>query len=309
MPLKCVPQWEKSADEDENVRPERLPPVLPMLRRFHEAGLVLVTLFALAALGTLIGLGVWQLQRKAWKDGIAARIAARASAAPVDVTRVLGVAENLRTASMPPNHFEETEFTRVEATGRFEHAGERQLNAIHPKFGPGFHIITPLVLADGKRVLVNRGFVPLPLRSPDKRREGQVAGEVTIRGIVRYAERQGRFVPDNRPDRNEWHWRDWQALIGCPPAVPAARCTDKVPLDGEPLKAMQPSQRRALLGFVDMVDSEAPGGWPRAGAARIELYNRHLEYALTWFGIALGLVGVYVAFAWSRLSRREVGVG
>lgn len=273
-----------------------------MLRRMSAAGLVFPTLLAAAALATLVGLGTWQLKRKAWKDGLAERIATRATAAPVDVTKVLATAESLRTATMPPDHFEVTEFTRVRAVGRFDHAGERHLNAIHPKFGPGFHIVTPLVLADGKRVLVNRGYVPVPLRDPSKRREGQVAGEVTIDGIVRYAERPSMFAPDNRPDRNEWYWRDWQAMVGCPPAVPAARCTDRVPLDGEALKLMQPTLRQTLLGFVDAVDTEAPGGWPKSGGPRIVLSNRHLEYALTWFGIALGLIGVYVAFAWGRLS-------
>lgn len=278
--------------------------VQQMIGRLREAGLILPTLLTLAALGALIGLGTWQLQRKAWKEALIARIAARAAQSPVDAARLLPTAEAHRTASVDPKDMESLEYARVRATGRFDHAGERHLTAIHPEFGPGFRIVTPLVLADGTRVLVNRGFVPFALHNPDQRRAGEITDEVTVTGIVRFAESQPRFVPDNQPARNEWYWRDWLAMVGCPAEVPAARCTDKVPLDGDVLKAMQPTLRRMRIAFIDAENVEAPGGWPRAGAARIELPNRHLEYALTWFGIALALIGVYIAFARGRLGSR-----
>ena len=49
---------------------------------------------------------------------------------------------------------------------------------------------------------------------------------------------------------------------------------------------------------------EPPGGLPRGGVTRLDLPNRHLEYALTWYGLALTLIGVYAAFAASRLRIR-----
>ena len=53
------------------------------------------------------------------------------------------------------------------------------------------------------------------------------------------------------------------------------------------------------------VDAEArpanPGGWPRGGTTVLKLPNRHLEYAVTWFGLAATLIGVFGAFAVARL--------
>ena len=63
-----------------------------------------------------------------------------------------------------------------------------------------------------------------------------------------------------------------------------------------------PEDRARVLPFF--VDAEAepapPGGWPRGGVTRLELPNRHLEYALTWYGLAAALVGVFLAFAAAR---------
>jgi cytochrome oxidase assembly protein ShyY1 len=59
--------------------------------------------------------------------------------------------------------------------------------------------------------------------------------------------------------------------------------------------------------FLDLEVSDVPGGWPRGGVTRIDLPNRHLEYALTWFALAGTLLAVFVAFAASRLRSLQTG--
>jgi surfeit locus 1 family protein len=54
--------------------------------------------------------------------------------------------------------------------------------------------------------------------------------------------------------------------------------------------------------LIDADGSPNPGGWPRGGQTPLTLPNNHLQYAVTWYGIALTLIGVFTAFAWRRLK-------
>jgi surfeit locus 1 family protein len=132
-------------------------------------------------------------------------------------------------------------------------------------------------MADGAIVVINRGFVPIELRDPATRAAGQVAGEVTVTGLVRAPERRGWFVPENEPAQNRWFLRD-------PAAIAAAH-----------------GLARVAPFYVDADGTENPGGWPRGGQTRLALPNNHLQYALTWFGLALTLVGVFAAWSLRRL--------
>ena len=145
-----------------------------MLTRFKTAGLIWPTLLAIPALAFLLGLGVWQMQRKAWKDGLVAEMKARTVAPPMPLEQVLGAL----TASYPPDEkLPVGEYTRVLARGAFDHARELYYYAPDQRLGPGYHVYTPLTSPqrDCTRVIiVNRGFVPEPLRAPDKRLPGQI---------------------------------------------------------------------------------------------------------------------------------------
>jgi surfeit locus 1 family protein len=98
------------------------------------------------------------------------------------------------------------------------------------------------------------------------------------------------FVAENDPARNVWFWPDLAAMTAS--AFP-----------GGPQKAAEGPQKPVSLAFAIDADAkpEPPGGLPRGGVTRLDLPNRHLEYALTWYGLAATLVGVYLAFAVSRL--------
>lgn len=250
-----------------------------MLLRLRQAGLIWPTLAALAGLAVLVGLGNWQLERKRWKEDLLAKIAARVHAEPV----ALGRAEQLAAKRG------DAEYRHVSARGRFHHDKEQYLYATGPA-GVGWHVYTPLELASQQVVWVNRGFVPDAKKAPQSRPEGQVAGEVEVRGLVRFPAGKGLFTPENDVQHNLWYWPDIVAMTAA--AFPEG-----------PQNAAERPQRPAMLPLVIEADAgpAPPGGLPRGGVTRLELPNRHLEYAVTWYGLAVTLIGVYLAFAISRL--------
>lgn len=238
------------------------------------ARLVWPTVATLAALAILLGLGTWQMQRKAWKEGLLDAIAQRVTADPVP----------LDTAARRWTAGEDLEYLRVTARGRFHHAKERLLYA-PGKDGPGFHVFTPLETAAGRYLFVNRGFVPEPLKDPSARAAGQPPGEIEVTGLLRRPADQGWFTPANEPARNLWFWRD---------------------LDGMAASALGRDASKTLPFFLDEQPRDqgsAAATWPRPGVTRLDLPNRHLEYALTWYGLAGALIAVYLAYARGRLHR------
>jgi surfeit locus 1 family protein len=227
--------------------------------------------FALAALALLIGLGVWQLERLEWKNALIAQVNDRVRAPAVPLPP-----ESAWKAVGPAD-----EYRRVTATGTLRHDREALLYTVEPEdrrpAGPGYWVLTPLVLSDGSSVIVNRGFVPLDRKDSATRREGQAAGRVTVTGLLRLPEEKRWFAPANDPGKGAWYRRD--------PAEIAAAL----------------GLARAAPFVIDADAAPNPGGLPAGGRTRLVFSNNHLQYAVTWFGLALALVGVFVAFARQRL--------
>ncbi|MDJ1157857.1 SURF1 family protein [Chelatococcus sp. SYSU_G07232] len=236
--------------------------------------LLLPGLLTLAALAVLLSLGTWQLGRKAWKDELLARIEARIHATPGEI---------VREEEWPAWKVAEDEYRRARLTGTFRHDAEVLVHGNSPRDPrsgsvlPGYYVLTPLVRDDGTTVIVNRGFVPLDRRAPDTRPDGQVAGAVTVTGVVRAPEEGGWFVPQNDAAKGEWFTRDVAAIAAA--------------------KKLQ----RVAPFYVDADAAPNPGGWPRGGLTVVNFPNNHLEYALTWYGLAVGAAGVFIAWAWRRL--------
>jgi surfeit locus 1 family protein len=250
-----------------------------MLKRLRQARLVWPTLAALAGFAVLVGLGTWQIERKRWKDGLIARITAGVNADPVPLASVTGSAVG-----------KDREYTHVSVFGRFHHDKERYLYAPTPA-GQGWHVYTPLETAEGALVWINRGLVPDMRKAPGMRSKGQTAGEVEVRGLVRFPPASpGLFAAQNDPTHNIWYWPDLAAMTASAFAGSSG--------DGP----TGPHAARALPLVVEADAKPAPpGGLPRGGVTRLDLPNRHLEYALTWYGLAATLIGVYLAFSISRL--------
>jgi surfeit locus 1 family protein len=224
----------------------------------------------LAGLAILISLGCWQLRRLAWKEELLAKIESRAHA-PAEA-----VPSEAEWQELKP---EDYEYRRVGVSGTFLNDDETYLFRAAAN-GPVYRVLTPLRLTNGATVLVDRGIVPLDLRDPTRRAAGQIEGEVQVTGLMRAPEPRNFFTPADRPDRREWYSRDPEAV---------AKAIDLA---------------RAAPFSIDLEAPAAPGGWPRAGATIRDIPNDHLSYALTWFGLAATLAGVFVAYAW-----REMGGG
>jgi surfeit locus 1 family protein len=226
------------------------------------------TLAALAGLLVLLGLGTWQIERLDWKERLIAerqaRLAAPAEPLPAD-------AEDWRAF----------DFRRVQVSGAFRHDLEQLFGAFAIDGQLGHHVLTPLIRPDGAAVLVDRGWVPADTAHPAARRAGQIEGKVPISGIVRYREsdRPGWFGPDNQLRAGLWFWYD--------------------------LPALERALGLELLPVVIEADASAsPGELPIGGQTRTGLPNNHLQYAITWYGLAAALAAVYVAFGMQRHKER-----
>lgn len=217
------------------------------------------TLFTLVTVVVCAGLGVWQLERLHWKRHLIAEREAALAAPPV----------------LPPRTAAEMtgmEFRRVTAEGEFLHDREILRVAAGPTGGSRFEVLTPLRQADGRAVFVNRGFIPIDLQDRAKRAAGAPAGPVRVTGILRLPppEKPSRFLPDNKPERNLWFWVDLPAMAA------AARLSDVAP-------------------FYIVADATPnPGGWPKGRDVAEPLSNNHLQYAITWFALAIAALTVYL---------------
>jgi len=224
------------------------------------------TLFTVPVLLALLGLGSWQIERLFWKrDQIAERQAAVA-AASVAAPRSLEEARGM-------------EFRHVTDEGVFLHDKEIFLGATSEAGRNGYQVLTPLREAGGRNVFVNRGFIPAELKDPATRSAGQVTGPVRVQGLLRLPTgKPAWFLPDNRPDLNYWIWVDL-------PTIAAADRLDRV-----------------APFYIDADATPNPGGWPKGGITRLELRNDHLQYAITWFSLAVALIVIYFVY-----YRRNVG--
>lgn len=223
------------------------------------------TLITVPAVLVLLGLGTWQVERRAWKLDVIERIETRMGAMPVA----------LPAGDVPADDWE---YRRVSLTGTFLHEKSLYIVANSGVGRPGWHVVTPLARADGAGpVLVNRGWVPQEMKDPATRAAGTAAGPVTVTGVVRKPWHQGWFVPDNDTAKNVWFFADTDAMWR------------QVGLTGPALT-------------VEADDTPNVGGWPRGGQTRVNVPNNHLEYAITWYSFAVLLVIIYLV--WHRKQGR-----
>jgi surfeit locus 1 family protein len=231
--------------------------------------LFLVSLLAVAGVIILTSLGIWQIERRAWKLDLIDRVEQRIHAAPV--------------AAPGPKEWsgvnaKDDEYRRVTVSGHFLNGRETLVNAVTDE-GAGFWVMTPLVTKDRYTVLINRGFVPSDRRDPALRAAGAISTETTVTGLLRVTEPKGAFLRANDTSADRWFSRDVEAI----------------------------SDKRGLENpapyFIDADATPNPGGLPIGGLTVIAFPNNHLVYALTWFALALML-----AVALIRFVREEIQI-
>jgi surfeit locus 1 family protein len=240
-------------------------------------GFVLFALLVLIVLGILVALGTWQLERKGWKEALVAELDRKLAAPPAELPP---------RERWPKLDAATDEFRRVTFAAEFI-PGEEALvyssgSSLRPDVtGPGYWVFAPARVADGSIIVVNRGFVPEGRQDPNTRAEGKPSGAVQIVGAMRWPEARGMFTPPDQPAKSLWFARD-------PAAMAAAK------------------NWGVIAPFY--VDQEAPpahGGLPKVGPLKPSLPNNHLQYAVTWYGLALVML-ISALFFWR--SRRRGGV-
>jgi surfeit locus 1 family protein len=242
--------------------------------RVAQKSLVWPSIVALLAFIAFVSLGTWQVERKAWKEGLIAALNERLAAAP----QALPPPE--RWGDLDPAN---DEYRRVKFTAVFA-AGEALVYSGGSTFrpdvsGPGYWVFAPAALANGTLLVVNRGFVPEGRQDPAT--HPPPSAPIELVGSLRWPEPRGLFSAKDDPARNQFFVRDQLAIA-------AAKGWG------------------AVAPFY--VELETPtGDLPRAGRLVPSLRNEHLQYALTWYGLAAVLA---VAFAfWVRSRRREARSG
>jgi surfeit locus 1 family protein len=245
-------------------------------RRRSWLGLLLPALLAFCI---LIGLGVWQIERKAWKENLIAMLSDRLAAPP----------EALPPAKAWPDlSAADDEYRRVEFHATLDNAREALVFASATAFrpdvsGPGYWVFAPARLADGGVIMVNRGFVPDSRGDPKSRPAGQLSGPVDIVGAMRWPDTRHWFTPNDDPAHNLWFARD-------PVAIAAAKNIGPV-----------------APFYVEQEAPLPPGGLPQPGKLIVSLPDNHLQYAITWFGLAAVLAGVYISYVFTSGGRTATG--
>src|SRR5438876_3945 len=228
----------------------------------------------LGALIVLVGLGTWQLERREWKEALIVELDRKLAALPADLPP---------RERWPQLNAAADEFRRVKFPAEFLPGQEALVyssgSSLRPDVtGPGYWVFSPARLTGGSVVVINRGFVPEGKQDPKIRAEGRPAGVVDIVGVMRWPEARGTFTPNDQPDKSLWFARD-------PAAMSAAKGWGNV-----------------APFYIDQEAPPAPGGLPKVGLLRPSLQNNHLQYAVTWYGLALVFLISGVFFLRKRRS-------
>lgn len=234
--------------------------------------LIIPGLATLVALAILLSLGTWQVARKAWKEDLIAQVTTRSVAPPQPLPA---------PATWPELQPADAEFRTVAFEARFDSPRSAFVYGTAratPRAAAevGVFVFTPAVLADGRIVVVNRGFVPETARAG--LRLDDAAGPVRIEGVLRWPEKPNPF--SSEPTADLFFVRDHQVV------------------------AARQGWGEVAPFYVDQTGPAPAGGLPRPGPPQVNLTNNHLGYALTWYGLAATLVGVFGFYAYYRVRDR-----
>ena len=232
----------------------------------HRGSIIAPTIAVVVGVAILCGLGVWQVERKAWKENLIATLNARLVKPPVDLPP--------RTA-WKDLKAEGHEWRRVHLLAEFIPGQEALVYTAGSSFrpdvkGPGYWVFAPARLAGGSIVIIDRGFVPLDQK--DAASHAAPARLTDIVGVMRWPEKSGSFTPGADVKGNVWYARDIKGIAA------AKQWPVHAPF------------------YIEQESPVPPGGLPKPGRLVVNLPDNHLQYAITWFGLALGLAGVYAVW-------------
>jgi surfeit locus 1 family protein len=212
----------------------------------------------------LCGLGVWQLERLQWKLALIATVNGHMKAAPVTLNEI---------TALP---VDEAQYRRVTLHGQFEHVKEAYVFTTDASGAPVYHVLTPFLTDAGKTLMVDRGAVPKEKLDPASRAAGNGAGETAVTGVWRAPDAPGLFTPSPDIAHRVWYARD----------VAGIAAADQVSISDPVL--------------IEADATPNPGGLPRGGQTVVSFRNEHLSYAVTWFGLAIVLLGTWFSYHISK---------
>jgi len=233
-------------------------------------GLIGPAIVAACAFAVLVSLGVWQLQRKQWKEALIETMSQRAVARPIDLP-----APAAWTALTPATD----EFRRVKLRAQFVDGAKAAFaftggSALRDDIkAPGYFVFAPAKLSNGKIVVVNRGYSEQPDAKP-------VKGAVEIVGYLRFPESGSLFVSDHDAAGTTWFVRDQRAM------------------------AKELGWGEVAPFYIDQESPVPAGGVPKPGPLKVQFKNDHLGYALTWFGLAAGLTAVFGVWVFAQRRKK-----
>ncbi|WP_436127541.1 SURF1 family protein [Acidovorax sp. LjRoot117] len=242
-----------------------------------------------------VSLGTWQVQRRVWKLDLIERVDQRVHAAPVPLPSA---------SEWPGIDAARHEYLPVTVRGQWL-PGKTVFTQAVTALGSGFWVVSALQQDDGTAVLVNRGFIPQKQRAewappaPAAPTTTPLAppSPVTVQGLIRMTEPKGGFLRTNDPAQQRWFSRDVAAI------AQALQLNHAAPFFID--AGLPTAGTRALTAeAVEVAGAAATAStpWPRAGMTTIRFPNSHLVYAITWYGLALMVVGA--AWLVVRYERR-----
>lgn len=238
------------------------------------------TVFSLVMVALFVSLGVWQLQRRVEKHALIAELTTRLAAPPVPLPAPA------QWPALTPAH---DEFRRVTFTATYRHRPDAMVyspgSAVRPDVsGPGTWAFLPAQLVNGQIVVVDAGFVPNMMQ--DRAVENRAVAPlmtgrpVTLTGYLRFPEKPGLFTPAGDAAKRLWYTRDHLSMA----------------------RALGWGRGREVAPFYVDLETPAPAnGVPKPGPLQADLPDNHMQYAITWFGLA-GIVVIGFAI-WMRRRR------
>ena len=222
---------------------------------------VWLTIFAFPSFLILIMLGSWQVQRLGWKSDLISNYNNNFQQAPITVNELL-------------KQKQKNKYRRTIINGQYDHTNEIKIIGKTYEGNAGFHIITPFILENNEIIYINRGWVPKKYADKKTRKFSLLEENVKVVGLVRLPQKKGYFVPENEPENGFWFTIIPEEL----------------------------NRHLNIIGenefYIDELNIDEKLKLPIPANGKVQVPNNHLQYAITWYSLALGLLIVY--FAWHR---------
>lgn len=232
--------------------------------------------FMLALTALWIGLGVWQVDRLAWKEGLIAQVTARFTQPPAP----LPPADQWPGLTLDDWDFRPVSFTGHYLSGKTVPVFVGLTDAKGKYDGPGYWIMAPFAPDSGGTVWIDLGFVPQDQSASYVGDKSVPQGHMSITGVATISEDPGTFTP--APDTtNHIEWVRSPARLSAMAGLPDAP-----------------------LNLVIDLPAGPPGALPQGGETTIDFPNNHLGYAYTWFGFAIITPALLAAWVWRQVRPR-----